>query len=49
MVGVNGEVGRMIQNGPQIGGSASLEDRSLNMQATDEAATTEVVVSTGFE
>jgi hypothetical protein len=49
MVGINGEVGGMIENGAEISWGASLEDGGLNMQTTDKAATTEVFVSTCFK
>jgi hypothetical protein len=49
VVGVNGEVRGMVQNGPEIGGSASFEDGCLDVQATNEAAAAKMVISTGFE
>lgn len=39
----------MIQNGPQISWSASLEHGGLDVQATDKATTVEMILSTGFE
>ena len=49
VVGVNGEVGRMVQNGPQISWSASLEHGCLDVQAANETTTAEMLLSTGFE
>lgn len=49
VVGVNGEVGGMVQNCSQVSRGAPVEHGCLNVQTTDETTAAKTLVSAGFE